>query len=289
MENKITPLNWQSKFNDRTNCVSIDNDFILFDNIKVAPAFKYPFKINVTIVLVCTKGTLKGYSNMKSYHSQAPCLITMLPNQILQYESISDDFEGLFVVMSKRFTDELFANAQERLPMFLFVKENPYFSLKNEDLNLTKTYYRVVRKIVRKDNPNRLEIVKHLTLAFFYSTSSRICELTKKEEKSKQDILLENFLAFLQNHCKEMRKVNFYADKLCITPKYLSTVIRRTSGKTAGEWIDEYVMLEAKALLKSTKMTIQQISDELNFPSQSFFGKYFKRLEGVPPKVYREN
>jgi len=102
-------------------------------------------------------------------------------------------------------------------------------------------------------------------------------------------LLLDNFLEVLQKHYKVERGVDFYADKLCLTPKYLSTVIRQTSGKTAGEWIDEYVMLEAKALLKSTKMTIQQISDELNFPSQSFFGKYFKRLEGVPPKVYRES
>ena len=85
-----------------------------------------------------------------------------------------------------------------------------------------------------------------------------------------------------------LRRLNFYADKLCLTPKYMSTIIRQTSGKTAGNWIDDYVLLEAKALLKSTNMTIQQISDELNFPSQSFFGKYFKRLTGVSPKEYKK-
>ena len=81
--------------------------------------------------------------------------------------------------------------------------------------------------------------------------------------------------------------MDFYAEKLSITPKYMSTVIKQTSGKTAGDWIDDHVLLEAKALLKSTNMTILQISDELNFPSQSFFGKYFKRLTGVSPKEYR--
>ncbi len=69
----------------------------------------------------------------------------------------------------------------------------------------------------------------------------------------------------------------------------MSTIIKQTSGKTAGDWIDDYILLEAKALLKSTNMTIQQISDELNFPSQSFFGKYFKRLTGVSPKEYRKS
>ena len=75
---------------------------------------------------------------------------------------------------------------------------------------------------------------------------------------------------------------------MCHTPKHLSEVIKRVSQKSANSLIDGYVCLEARALLKSTDMTIQQISDELNFPSQSYFGKYFKRLTGISPKEYRE-
>jgi AraC-like DNA-binding protein len=83
----------------------------------------------------------------------------------------------------------------------------------------------------------------------------------------------------------EERSIGFYADKLCLTPKYLT--IKEMSGKLAGEWIDDYVMLEAKVLLKSTNMTVQQISERLNFTTQSHFGTYFKRLAGVSPKEYR--
>ena len=99
---------------------------------------------------------------------------------------------------------------------------------------------------------------------------------------------MRNFLKQVQAFHKQERKVEFYADRLCLSPKYLSQTIKSYSGKTAGEWIDEYVVLEAKVLLRSTNMTIQQIGDELNFPSQSFFGKYFKRLTGMSPKAYRE-
>ncbi|KAA5414161.1 AraC family transcriptional regulator [Bacteroides cellulosilyticus] len=87
---------------------------------------------------------------------------------------------------------------------------------------------------------------------------------------------------------EKKEKVLYYADRLHLSAGYLSTIIKRVSGKTAAEWIDDYVTLEAKALLKSTNLTIQQISDELNFPSQSFFGKYFKRITGLSPKEYRE-
>jgi|AGTN01.2.fsa_nt_gi AraC-type DNA-binding domain-containing proteins len=289
MEKKITPLNWLSDFKDRMEVESIGNDFILFDNIKIMPAFKYPFKVDVTTAMLCLQGSLKGSFNMKSYTLQAPCFNIILADQILQYEHISNDFKALFLVLSKRFSDSLFVNMEDRLPLYLSVKDNPYVPLNAESMEVMKTYYEMFRRIVKqKDNPNRLEIVKHLTLAFFYMTGSQLHMLPKENKKSKQEILLDSFLDFVQKHYKEERGVNFYAEKLCLTPKYLSTVIRKTSGKSAAEWIDEYVLLEAKALLKSTKMTILQISDELNFPSQSFFGKYFKRLAGVSPKEYRE-
>ena len=287
MEKNITPLNWQSELRDKFD-VSIGTDFILFDNAHILPAFKYPFKVDVTTAMICLQGSTKGFFNMKPMLTQGPCFNVILADQILQYEEISDDFEGLFIVLSKQFTDNLFFSASDRMSLFLSVKSCPYFPLSNEGLELMKTYYGMFHKIVsQKENPNRLEIVKHLTLAFFYLTGSQMHKLPKEEKKSKQDVLLESFLELVQKHHREERSVEFYADKLCLTPKYLSTVIRQTSGKTAGEWIDEHVVLEAKALLKSTKMTIQQISEELNFPSQSFFGKHFKRLSGMSPKEYR--
>jgi AraC-type DNA-binding domain-containing proteins len=289
MDNKITPLNWQSELKDKLDIMSIGYDFMLFDNAHILPAFKYPFKVNVTTAMICLRGSTKGFVNMKPCITQSPCFNVVLADQILQYEEISDDFEGLFIVLSKQFTDNLFSSASDRMSLFLSVKSRPYFPLSNEGVELMKTYYGMFRKIVsQKENPNRLEIVKHLTLAFFYLTGSQMHKLPEEENKSKQEVLLEDFLGFVQKHYKEERRIEFYADKLCLTPKYLSTVIRKTSGKTAGEWIDEYVVTEAKALLKSTKMTVQQISDELDFPSQSFFGKYFKRLAGVSPKEYKK-
>lgn len=290
MEKVITPLNWQSDFKDNIDVKSIENDFILFENINIFPSFKYPFKVDVTTALLCLKGSITGSINMESYVAKAPCFIIIMSEQILQYEDISDDFEGLFLVLSKRFSDSLFSGIQEKIPLHLSVRKTPVIPLSEEALEIMKTYYAMFYKIeAQKENPHRLEIVKHLTLAFFYHTGSQIHKLPEKEKKSKQEVLLERFLNLVEIHHNEERSVGFYADKLCLTPKYLSTAIRKSSNKTAAEWIDEYVLLEAKAMLKSTNMTIQQISDELNFPLQSFFGKYFKRLTGVSPKEYRES
>ena len=290
MESKITSIDWLSSFKDKLNVVSIGNDIMLFDNVKIAPVFKHPVKANVTTGVICIKGFARGTINMTPFSIQAPCFVTVLADQILQYDEVSDDFDGLFIVMSKYFADSLFTNVKERLPLFLATKNQPVTPLTDELLETLKTCYGMLHKIAGQDNnPNRLDIVRHLTLAFFYHTGSQMHKTLDDNKKSRQELLLETFLDIVQKHFKENRSVEFYADKLCFTSKYLSTVIRQTSGKTAGEWIDEYVILEAKALLKSTNMTIQQISDELNFSSQSFFGKYFKRMVGISPKEYRRN
>jgi AraC-like DNA-binding protein len=93
----------------------------------------------------------------------------------------------------------------------------------------------------------------------------------------------------VSKYFKTEREVGFYADKLCVSSKYLSTLLKQETGMTALDWIERHVVLYAKSCLLSTSMTVQQISDELDFPSQSVFGKYFKRVEGISPKAYRQS
>jgi YesN/AraC family two-component response regulator len=121
---------------------------------------------------------------------------------------------------------------------------------------------------------------------FFYKFGSWLHN-SPEQFQSKQKTLVKIFLNLVHTHCKEERGLNFYADKLHITPKHLSKVIKENSNMSAAAWIDNSVVLEARAMLKSTNMTIQQISEELNFSSQTFFGKFFKRVVGVSPKEYR--
>jgi AraC-like DNA-binding protein len=287
MDKKILPFNWQDEIENAKVC-SIGNDFILLDKPVIKSIFQYPFKVDAVTAIICLQGTMKGITDMRAYTSHAPCLFIILPEQILQYESLSEDFSGLFIVMSKQFLNDTMTNIRENLPLNLSVRQNPWVPLTGQELNALINYFYMMKDTISvKENPYRIKIAKHLTKAFFYGAGYHLHKLSDKEDKSKQEMLLTKFLTLVQAHYKEQRKLNFYADKLCLTPKHLSKVIKETGGKPANEWINDYVVLEAKALLKSTNMTIQQISDELNFPSQSFFGKYFKRVVGVSPKEYR--
>lgn len=289
MRERVKHVDWQSALKDRENVFSIGKDFFLMDNIIDAGSiFTHPFMVDSVNAVICVKGISKGKINLKPYETQAPCLIIILPDQILEHEYISNDFEGLSIIMAKRFTDSL--NIEEGFSAFVSVRDNPCIPLTENELKSMCSYYSMMKNTIgAKDNPFRLEIAKYLTKAFFYGAGYYFHKLHSNTTRNKNEQLVENFINLIQTNFREERGVEFYANKLCLTAKYMTTVIKQTSGKSAGEWIDERVILEVKALLKSTNMTVQQISDELNFPTQSSFGKYFKRLVGLSPKEYRSS
>lgn len=104
---------------------------------------------------------------------------------------------------------------------------------------------------------------------------------------SRAQQLFKKFMQLVNNYHDQERSLQFYADKMFLTPKYISGMIKSYSGKSALDWINEYVMLEARMMLRYTDMTVQEIAYRLNFPTQSAFGKYFKQQVGVSPKKYR--
>jgi len=287
MDDFINRFNWVVA-TDKVKIDSIGDEFVLLENPTIKLASGYPVKSEMAIAVICVKGTMEGTLNLNHFIAEAPCLFIVLIDQILQFDSFSKDFDGRFILMSKRFLENLSVNLHISVPLFLSVHDNPWVPLSGEDLDTMIDYYRIIQNAIRrKDNPNRIETIRHLTLAFFYGTGYQYHNISDKVEKSKQEILVDRFLTLVRANYKIQRGVDFYAGKLYLTPKYLSKVIRQNSGKTAGDWIEDYVILEAKALLKSSNMTIQQITDELNFSTQSFFGKYFKRRVGLSPKEYR--
>ena len=105
--------------------------------------------------------------------------------------------------------------------------------------------------------------------------------------QTRQESMFREFLFLVSQHYVREREIGYYADQICVTPKYLSSVVKEVSGKTAAKWIDESVILEAKSLLKYSGMSIQEIAYHLNFSTQSFFGKYFKQHTGTSPSRYK--
>lgn len=276
-------------FKENMEAINYKNEYILIESSNVAH-LDYPVKLSFTIVVVCLKGRIKGKSNMRYFETEAPCLLVLMAKHTIIIEDISNDFSALFIVMSNTFTASL--NIEEQLPVFISLHDKPFISLHQKELESLEDYFKTVKKVLKEtDNPYTIKIIQHFTKAYFYGFGyyvHHIAEQNKNGKKPRQEELVEKFLNDVQSYFYTEREIKFYADRLYVTPKYLSKVIKEHNGLSAKQWIDDYVICEAKSLLKSTNMTVQQISDELNFPSQSFFGKYFKRAVGLSPLEYRK-
>ena len=147
-------------------------------------------------------------------------------------------------------------------------------------------YHRMCRRIIGlQDNPRRWESIANLTKAFYYGGGYYFFRDAQRPEP--EDSTFSKFLALVDKHATRQRDTGFYADRLCITPKYLSRLVKQKTGKTAKEMILGCVLLRARTMLLNTDLNVQQIADQLGFPSQSVFGKFFKNRTGLSPTECR--
>ncbi|WP_321330760.1 helix-turn-helix domain-containing protein [uncultured Bacteroides sp.] len=280
-----------STVRDSQNINFVDGDFAVFSDVNQFPLYSYPERLDAAVMAICLQGSWRLEINLKECNMSPGSLMVTLPEQILQSIELSDDFSALFVVISKGFVDNIFPKLKDLLPFFFYLKEQPCINITAEDQNCIVEYYSLLlRKAIQHDNYYRKEISQGLMLAMFYDIYNIYRKYMPKvvAYENRKEEVFEQFLHTLNDSFRDERSVNYYANKLFLTPKHLSRVVKEVSGKTAGEWIDDFVILEAKALLKSSEKSIQEIAEGLHFANQSFFGKYFKHHTGLPPKEYRK-
>ena len=261
------------------------DDFCICE-VSHLPLIDVPFKIHEYGCFICLQGEAEGSIDLIPYHLKAGNMIVNVPGQLLKQHSMTPDFKGTYVVMSREFIKGL--GLPYNFQLDRMIRDSPVIDLQPKQQEALLTYSKMVRRLLEEERPFRQETLYHLTCAFFYGIGSYLYQLSEHRHYTNEEMLMQNFLGEVKTHYRKERKVHFYADSLHISIGHLFAVIKRVSGKSPGDWIDEYVVSEACALLKGSNLTILQISQELGFPSQSFFGKYFKRIKGVSPKEYRE-
>lgn len=264
-------------------------DIELLESTTILKGLRFPHKIKKVTQIVITAGQFSCLVDFQMWSLKAPAVALFLPGQVVESLETDDEFIGFGMVVSQNFTDSL--NLPVSLQERLFIKNTQFYSVSEEVLDVLTSVYRQISNLMRQpDNPYREDIVRHLFSAYYYGLGyymhglqSQPSAMTAQQEKC------EKFMSLVAENFKTQRDIGFYADKLCVTGKYLSTMLKQETGMTAMDWIERHVVLYAKSCLSSTSMTIQEISDELDFPSQSVFGKYFKRVEGMSPKAYRQS
>lgn len=268
-----------------TEMVRAGEDFYIYD-VFHTPQADYPFRMEEYGCCICLEGETRGSIDLMPCTMKASSMVVNVPGQLLERHFMSEDFRGIGIVMSREFIRGLGFPYNFELDRML--RESPVIDLQPSELEAMLSYCHMVRRLLETERPYQMETLRHLTCAFFYGIGSYLYRLSSSRHYSADEMLMQRFISEVREYYRSQRKVLFYAGRLNISPGHLSSVIKRISGKSPGEWIDDYVVDEARALLKGTSLTVQQVSHELGFPSQSFFGKFFKRVTGMSPKEYRE-
>jgi AraC-like DNA-binding protein len=271
----------------------IGADITLIGNAEASRASRFighPFKIDESMTIIYDQGEVIFNINMQQYHIKAPAVIVVMTGQTCELISYSNDLRCRIIAMSRFFTDNMFESLTSKSQgFFASMLENPILGDEN-DTYVFNQYYEMLQNIAKSPlSEFKIEAARHLTLAMFYGYSYTKHKVSNNLKGTDRQIEIYTlFLNALNSNFKTEREVRFYADKLCVTAKHLSHVVKEVVGKSALDIIEEYVITESKALLLSTNMSIQQIGENLNFPSQSVFGKYFRRITGISPSEYRK-
>lgn len=244
------------------------------------------------ISILCTQGEAVIKIAFRSYIIKPGTLCIILARNIFEPVYTSHDFKGVLAAFDRSFTILSNYGTTGIMSIFNTLRNRPSFLLTESETTEVLGLYNAMGGVLRERGKlYQLDILKaYLSILHF----TMIPIINKAEDEhvsvrlSRQEEIFTKFLSVVEENYKVDRSIKFYADRLCLTPKYLSSVVFSVSKRLAGEWINDYVMLEARALLRSNNLSIQQISDLLNFPNQSFFGKFFKRHAGISPKEYRK-
>lgn len=268
----------------------LQQDFFLMENVPAGMVLtvKNPVKFSAFTSIFITRGSCVADINLIKRKISAPAIINISSDQIVMPSDVSEDFQASFMVFSKRFVESLMTIIKD-LSIFSIAGSYPVIDILPEDLPAFETFYSNIRRLTR-DNSNQYlyEAVLFSSAAFFFTTAIKyFVQYKLSSRESTQARIVDKFLRLVQQNFRKERFLEFYADRMDITPKHLSRTVRSQTGLSAVEWINRHIILEAKVMLRSSNLNIQQIAAELHFPSQSFFGKYFKKATGLTPKEYR--
>ena len=278
--------------------IGIDDDFSIIDMRlrRKTTTLNFPFRFDGIILVWCIKGAISVSINLNDYILEEDTFFICMPGHIFKLTEIVGDDEDLHyvcVAMSKEFAANQKIDVNKTFSNAMSLLDNPSVPILPEEATLMGGYLDMMGNVLKSDLAYRREAVQSLWISMLYVIAAMLDRRARLADDvsptNRSRMLFEQFIALVAKYHTQYRNVAFYADKLCLTPKYMSKLIKTATGKSAPEWIDAYVILEAKNLLKYSNDTIKQIVFKLNFPNQSVFYKFFKARTGMTPSEYRNS
>ncbi len=259
-----------------------------------ATMFFDPVRIDAIAFIICLEGSFEFNCNLKEYKVEAGSLLMLPPKCLISGRNRSKDYAGYIAILDTEYLSECNFNIGRFTSLMVQVVDDICVKLTEQEQQRLMQYIGMIGTMLAEPVHSmfREDVIRSMieTLTYLF------CEIfslhTRNEESggiSRQENYFRLFIKELSEHYAERQVVGYYADKLCISARYLTTIVRRVSGLTVSDWMNKYLIMEAKYLLKYNDLSIQEVAYRLSFPDQSFFGKYFKQHVGVSPSHYRNH
>ena len=260
---------------------------------------EYPCRFHGYMAFFCIKGEFEVEINLKKFTIRKDSMFIYTPGNIVRVTNIDprekESVHFVVVAISEDLMSSTRFDFSKLYNESLRLLESPCVVINENERGLYRKYFDLIQEVSKMRMPNMRESVTALISSIFYLMGAmwtdRLTAAKKNggdEMSTRSKIVLEDFLLLVRDYHTKERSLSFYADKLYLTPKYLSKLIKSVSGKSAHEWIDSFVILEAKNLLKYSDMSIKSIVYDLNFPNQTTFYRFFKTKTGMTPSEYRK-
>lgn len=258
----------------------------------LAQALPRPQPLTGLVLAVCERGSLTAVVNNAELALPQGAIAVLRPGHHVGRCASSDDFRGYIIAADREQVDMLLPAMQSMVPARMFMLDSPLAvpAAPSELASLRATYDALQLRLTHPQGPFADLALAALCRVLFYDVLGiYMANLPSAAHSARSQELVAAFAQLLEANFRSQRTVAYYAGRLFVTPKHLSALLRKASGRCASAWIDLRVMAEARDMLLNTGMSIQEIAQALNFGNQSLFGKFFKASTGVSPRQYRKS
>lgn len=273
---------------------SLKSDILLSANMRFDDSmFRHPSRLDAFAAIFCVSGEAEVQINLKKYVLKSGTIALHVPENIIQIKS-SDNLIIYPFIISSEYIQKIHFETKDLINLYMAAKTLPVFSLEYFDIHILEKYYYLLESILQTYTDYKSKITIGIVTSFMYKIFELLVNKLKENEQKRKipercEIVFDDFIKEVNLFNGTEHSLSFFANRLNLTPNYLSARVKEYSGRTAMEWIEDSVILEAKTMLKHTDLSIQEIAYKLNFPTQTFFGKYFKRITGMSPKQYKNS
>lgn len=288
----ITPVTMERLVNEY-KLPHIGNELVLVDTLKKLPALAAARRFSLCMFMgVCTDGVASLAVNEKKRVVCHNNIMVITDESVVDSINFSSDFDGIGFFLSYKLLQEILKDISNMSNLFMLTHNHPQFEIEASELESLRLYMSQMRKCVdNEQHPYRKDVARLLILAMIYDMRGafeRLIPVKEMEDKrSRAERIFVQYIQLVERNYRQQRQVQWYASQMELSPKYLCEAITSVSRRSPNEWIDKFVTTEIRNQLRHTNKRISEIAAEMNFPTQSFFGKYFKDNVGVSPSDYR--